>query len=334
MNSNQQQPSVSVIVTAFNQASFIGDTLISVFAQTRQPSEVIVVNDGSTDDTEAKIAPFKHRIRYISQENHGVAAARNTGIQQARSEWLAFLDGDDLWEPQKLAVQLEAAQNYPEAGLVVVDGVQFSGDSIVDDSLLGVAVQERMRESSPDMLIIECYKELLNANLIATTSQVMIPRVVFQKVGLSDSRFRICSDYDLYLRISKIYPAVFINQQLVRWRYLASSASGPARLRSLRWIGDMIAVRKKHLNTIPLDYRDDVKRWIRRDLRDAILEAYYYGHNVDRRWATWYLMTLFAQNPARISIAAYLAGLWLPSRVHNFLRTISLRSMTKNGAAD
>src|SRR5262249_56640124 len=113
-------PLVSVIVTTYNQSVYIGQTLQSVFGQDYSPFEVVVVNDGSTDDTEKQIEPFKDRIKYIYQANQGVAGSRNTGVQNARGELIAFLDGDDIWENNKLSIQVAVASRHQDAGLIVV----------------------------------------------------------------------------------------------------------------------------------------------------------------------------------------------------------------------
>src|ERR1043165_2216673 len=104
-----QSPRVSVIIPAYNAAEFIGETLDSVYAQTFKDFEVVVVNDGSpdTEDLERELARFPEKLRYVKQENQGAAAARNTGIKNARGEFVAFLDADDTWLPMFLEKQIE-----------------------------------------------------------------------------------------------------------------------------------------------------------------------------------------------------------------------------------
>lgn len=128
-------PTISVIIPAYNVEDYIAGTLESLFAQRRIDFEAIVINDGSTDKTEDRIQPFLPRIRYIRQENRGVMAARNTGLQLARGSYIALLDGDDLWEPDFLSVlagMLDAdstvAAAYPNAifeGSPRFDGMHY-----------------------------------------------------------------------------------------------------------------------------------------------------------------------------------------------------------------
>ena len=111
----EEHPLVSVIIPVYNGARFLRAALESVFAQTYRPFEVIVVNDGSTDDS-GVIAQSFPEVRYIQQENQGVAAARNRAIEAAEGEFFAFLDQDDLWTPEKLKLQIEYLQSHPDVG--------------------------------------------------------------------------------------------------------------------------------------------------------------------------------------------------------------------------
>ena len=120
---NQMTPLVTAVVTTYNQGPYIGAALGSVLAQTHRPLEIIVVDDGSTDDTPERVDRSRDRVVYLRQPNQGVAAARNTGVRQATGELIAFLDGDDLWEPEKLELQINAAVRHPESGLIVANGI-------------------------------------------------------------------------------------------------------------------------------------------------------------------------------------------------------------------
>src|SRR5579862_5598096 len=109
-------------------ARYLGDALDSVFAQTRPPAEVIVVDDGSTDETRAIVERYSGRLRYIHRSNTGVSAARNAGIRAASHEYIALLDADDLWAPEKLAAQIPLLERDPSIGLVCSDFAIESAD--------------------------------------------------------------------------------------------------------------------------------------------------------------------------------------------------------------
>jgi len=267
-------PFVSVVVTTYNQASYIGPALESVFAQSHPPDEVIVVDDGSTDDTPERVAPYRDRIVWIRQPNRGVAESRNTGIRRARGELLAFLDGDDLWEPEKLAFQVAAARAYPTSGLIAVDGVQFSENGITSESLFPPLLAH-LFHGGLEEVSVDASTYLLRASVIWTTSQVMIPARVFQIVGLSDPEFPLVNDWDLYLRIAERHPMAFVRRRLVRWRYHERSASGPASVRGLRWGEDGIRMLTKHLRQAPRERRGMVRAALRSQVYSTALEAYY-----------------------------------------------------------
>jgi glycosyltransferase involved in cell wall biosynthesis len=307
------RPVVSVIVTTYNQGPYIESALQSVFAQTYRDYELIVVDDGSCDDTPGLVAAFANRLRYIRQPNQGVAGARNTGAAQAKGELLAFLDGDDLWDPEKLEAQVKAASRHPTSGLIVADGIQFSDTTALRNTLLGPRITKLLQE--PGEVTLRCYGELLAGNLISTISQVMIRRAVLEAVGLSDIRLPVASDWDLYLRIAAGHEFTFMSKRLVRWRYLSSSASGPQHLRRLRWATDEMAVLRKHLHLAPAVYRPLIRQAIATKVADTAHAAFYVGRAVDRRTGRRYLTGLWFQNPFSVTTAVFLLALCLPHGV-------------------
>jgi glycosyltransferase involved in cell wall biosynthesis len=323
-------PLVSVVVTAYNHGRYIQETLRSVFAQTYSNFEVIVVDDGSTDDTSTKILAFNDRILYVHQENQGVAASRNTGVQKAKGEFIALLDGDDLWEPGKLAIQMEALERSPRAGFVAVNGQEFdqqgaTGTQLVDRELLEWLASSKC-ESQGKYLSGLCYRLFLVGNRIATVSQVMFPRSVLESVGPSDNSFRTSSDYDLYLRILKDHAIVVINESLTRWRYLPSSASGPREIRSLRYMEDDIKVLTKHLTQANVEDRVLVSNMIQ--VKNKSLRFKQDCHSLesirglgDQRpkdfaskvRASCRLIGILKTKSVPITmVVSYLVGLWLP----------------------
>jgi len=313
------RPRVSVIITTYNHEAFIAEAVQSVLDQTYGDYELIVVDDGSVDGTLGQIARFGGRVGLIRQPNQGIAASRNTGIQHSRGELLAFLDGDDVWEPGKLECQVGAAAAHPASGLIAVDGVQFSGPSVLCPTLLAPSVNDLL--SGRDSVTLRCYEQLLRGNLISTTSQVMIPRYVFDAVGLSDRRFPISSDRDLYIRIGARYEMTFVGRSLTRWRYLPTSASGPEEVRWLRWAADDIGILKKQLRLGLPAYRPLVRQILRRDLREAAGTAYYHGLQTDRAFARRYLLALLRENVTDPVLASFLVALYLPRFVSRAVGT-------------
>jgi glycosyltransferase involved in cell wall biosynthesis len=303
-------PAISVVITTYNQAPYIAASIGSVLDQTYRDFEIIVVDDGSTDHTETEVRPFGASLKYIRQRNRGVAAARNAGIRVASGQMLAFLDGDDLWAPGKLAQQMAAVAACPSSGLIVADGVEFAPEGVIGESLLNPSIV-RLFEGQ-DQVTLRCYCDLLHQNLISTTSQVMVPRAVIERVGVSDERFNVSSDWDLYLRIAAEFEVTFLKAKLVSYRYLSTSASGPRPLRSFRWGLDEIRVLRKHARIASPGMREVVNRELARRTRAIAEEAYYYGIQADRQWARRYLWRVFTRNPTSLAAAAYLVGACTP----------------------
>lgn len=190
-------PAVTVIIPTYNSARFLLGAIQSVQQQSVSDWELIIVDDGSTDGTGEQIAQQVHdsRVRVIRQPNHGDAAARNTGILASQSPWLAFLDADDLWKPDKLQRQLLVMSAHPEVS-VVYCGIEVETLSPAGDSI------SRSTVEPPEILENSLYEELLIRNVITGShSSVMIRREVFELAGLFDERFRI-SDIDLWIRLA------------------------------------------------------------------------------------------------------------------------------------
>jgi glycosyltransferase involved in cell wall biosynthesis len=306
-----REPLVSVVITTFNQAPYVVAALESVFSQTFERYEVIVVDDGSMDDTPRILEPFGSRIIYVRQANQGVAAARNTGVRYAKGELVAFLDGDDLWEPAKLACQVEAALADPGSGLIACDGVQFDDTGLIDESLIGPSVRVLLNPA-PGIATVEAFRHLLIGNFISTVSQVMIPRAVLESIGPSDPSFALVSDWDLYLRISRRYPMSLISRKLVRWRYLTTSASGPEALRRLRWGIEGVSLLDKHFRLSSSDLRPLLRRWRRVHAFRAAQTAYFYGLEKDRHAAAAVLRHLLRKPYTAVPSASFLLALHTP----------------------
>lgn len=301
---------MSVVVTAYNHGRYIAETLGSVFQQTYPRYEVIVVDDGSTDDTPSRVLPFGDKVRYVRQANQGPAGSRNTGIRSARGDLVALLDGDDLWGPGKLEAQVAAVRRHPDSGLIATNGIQFGDRGVLRESLIPASIQRLF--GSESSISFPCHERLLRGNVIPTTSQVMIPRWVLDEVGPSDPAFPLASDWDLYLRIAERHDVTYVRDKLVSWRYLPTSASGPAHLRVLHWATDEIAILRKHRHRVPAHQRPLVRALLKRKLLKTAQTAYHSGRSRDRRWARHFLLRHLARNPTSGVAVVYLAALSTP----------------------
>lgn len=210
-------PFFSVIIPVFNKALFIGETLNSVLAQTFTDFEIIIVNDGSTDESEAIIKGFNDsRIRYYYQENAGVAVARNFGIDKAQGEFICFLDADDYWYPNFLETMQSYIQKLPEASV-------FACAIEVETKRNRFIPQYSIAKKS-DFEIVNFF-DASQHECVLWTSAVAIRKKVFDKVGKFDEKVKISEDTELWIRIGLAYSVVFIWETLARYVYDENSIS-------------------------------------------------------------------------------------------------------------
>ena len=207
-------PKVSVVIPAYNAMTYLPETIASVLEQTYADFEVIVVNDGSTDNIKEWITYSDRRVRLISQVNLGLAGARNTGIRESQGEYLAFLDADDLWESTKLAKQVRVLDSHPEVGLV------YTWISYIDEK--GKSTGRVVKPQSEGNI----WQELTKGNLVECGSVAMVRRQCFEKCGVFDRNLgSFVEDWDMWLRIARTYPFKVIKEPLTYYRQVTTSAS-------------------------------------------------------------------------------------------------------------
>ena len=194
--------SISVIIPVHNRRELIGRALDSVLAQTVLPEEIIVIDDGSTDDTSTFLQKTYPDITVLTRENNGVSAARNLGIQHASGEWIALLDSDDEWLPEKLARQLQAISNSPECKLIHTNEIWIRN---------GIRVNQMKKHQKHGGYI---FKHCLPLCAISPSS-VLIHRSIFTDIGLFDDTLPVCEDYDMWLRICARHPVLFLDEELI-----------------------------------------------------------------------------------------------------------------------
>lgn len=202
MNPRVDPPSVSVIIPTYNRAWCLREAVDSVLAQEFQDFEVIVVDDGSGDETPSLLREYGDAIRVLRQPNRGVSAARNAGILAARGELIAFLDSDDIWLKGKLASQVEFFSRHP--GALICQTEEFW----VKD---GRRVNPGKRHRKQAGMIFESSLQLC----LVSPSAVMLRRSLLDRVGMFDERLPACEDYDLWLRVSCRFPVELIETPLI-----------------------------------------------------------------------------------------------------------------------
>ena len=195
----------SVIIPAYNAERYLADAIESALAQTAPASEILVIDDGSTDGTVSIAHKFGSPVRCVTQTNSGVAAARNRGIRESTGRYVAFLDADDAWMPEKLERQLQAMtatglRAAHAALLVVDDGLQPLFDN--RDGHVGGTLE--------NLLMI--------GNVVGTPSTVICERAIFADIGGFDPTFSLCADWEMWIRIATVTSFAFVDSPLVRYR--------------------------------------------------------------------------------------------------------------------
>jgi glycosyltransferase involved in cell wall biosynthesis len=202
MTNSSTKPEVSVIIPTYNRGWVLREAVDSVLAQDFKDFELIVVDDGSTDNTREILESYDHDLIVLRQSNRGVSAARNRGIAAGRGRLVAFLDSDDLWLPRKLSSQVDFFNSNPAALVNQTEEIWIRN---------GVRVNPKTRHRKFSGMIFE--KSL--ALCLVSPSAVMMKRSLFDEVGLFDEDLPACEDYDLWLRISRRYPVHLIETPLV-----------------------------------------------------------------------------------------------------------------------
>jgi glycosyltransferase involved in cell wall biosynthesis len=202
MTTRSKKPKVSVIIPTYNRGWILREAIDSVLAQDYTDYELIVVDDGSTDDTRKILDSYGRDIIVLQQPNKGVSAARNRGIAESRAQLVALLDSDDIWLPQKLTRQVAFFKSNPDALICQTEETWVRN---------GVRVNPKKRHHKFSGMIFEPSLALC----LVSPSAVMIRKTLFDTVGLFDESLPACEDYDLWLRVSCRYPVFLIDEPLI-----------------------------------------------------------------------------------------------------------------------
>jgi glycosyltransferase involved in cell wall biosynthesis len=235
---------LTVVIPAFNAAKTIKSTLQSIVEQRMQPREIIVIDDGSTDNTVDVVKRFP-QVQYVRQSNAGVSRARNNGVALSTSAWVAFCDADDIWHPAKLGICLKAIRQFPAAPFVFHDFYMFKDSEVIAQSGTfsgktifpifkenGITIKDILKESKTlvpggeeckdtkevEVLYGNAFEGLIYGNFILPTT-VLMRKDVFQRIGGFDPSFPVGEETEFFMRASKNMDFLFINVPLAGYQY-------------------------------------------------------------------------------------------------------------------
>jgi glycosyltransferase involved in cell wall biosynthesis len=219
MAGSRRTENVSVVIPTFNRGRVVGEAIESALAQTHTPLEVIVVDDGSTDDTAQRVARVTDpRLRYLSRPHAGVSAARNAGIAVAGGEHVAFLDSDDLWKPTKLEAELAALERHPTAAGVFSDLEKRDGATFEPSFMRRTRVFARLFEGRvpPEGMLLSArtLHLCLLQEVPIKTPALTLRRTVLQRSGGFDERWTSSEDWEFLLRLTREQSLVYLDRAL------------------------------------------------------------------------------------------------------------------------
>jgi len=291
---------VSVVIPTYNRAALVERAVRGVLAQTHRDLEAIVVDDGSTDETVERLARIEdERLIVVTQQNSGVAAARNRGIEETSGRYLSFLDSDDEWLPEKLARQLAMLEEAPRhVGICTI-----GGDIVGPDGSLH-------RQSSPQGYLFE---PLLLQNTVFACMSALVKREVIEAIGGFDPNLPAIEDWEWLQRAARLYSFVSVDEPLARYHNAPDASRRSARFdanmaaRELLWLRNRHALRRAGLAHLYL------LESARRDLREARGSA-ARGRNL--------LLRAFWERPQNHAFLPWIPYMMMPFRVREWLRRI------------
>ncbi len=294
---------ISVVIPSYNSAAYLADAIDSALKQTLAPLEVIVVNDGSTDETAQILERYRGRICCITQENRGLAGARNRGIAAAQGDLIAFLDADDIWFPEKLEKQLQCLEEHPQAALV--HSQPYYWDT-------GTGEKWTRSNHGRHEYVGLCYHRLF-FKPGALAGSMIVRKECLAEVGVFDERIRGAGgeDYDLCLRIARHYEFAFVDEPLFLYRLHSSNLTKQRRT----CLENELYVVRKALQADP-DLRRALGRTaINERLFGLLFELGYHLHDAGRpAEARRYFLQALRHRPLSTRVWMLYLGNFLPSK--------------------
>lgn len=244
---------VSVIIPTYNRAHLVSEAINSVLNQTYQDFEIIVVDDGSTDETHEKLKPYQDKIKYVYVKNGGTAYARNVGMKMAKGEYITFLDSDDLYYPHKIKIQANFLDKYNDIAMVYTELSAFDSNMLWEEFHLKKYHESAYKNN--DVTYEDIFSETISIsaaglniekwgnrkiyignifdkyfqNLIVFTNSVMFRRKILETIGMQDEQYWLFEEYDFVLRITKHYRVAFIDVPTYKLRYHSDQISSTKR---------------------------------------------------------------------------------------------------------
>lgn len=317
-----QRPSFSVIIPTYNRAGLVTQAVQSVLSQTLDDHEIIVIDDGSTDGTRRSLQPFRDAIRYFRQENRGLAAARNRGIEEARGEFLAFLDSDDRLEPRMLETVLDTFARYPAAGGVVtaereIDEWNRRGDRVFSKRSSGTYF-------SPTGMLTKDTR-------IGCGRPAVVRRRWVETLGGFDEELRCAVDCDLWIRYAFHMPMVLQPEPLVLRRTHSGNLSHNRKQDALDWLRileKLAAERPDFVRTHRRVYRNSKAKNLVRYGREILAQRKLNAQDLAK--ARQALANAFRVKPWKLRAIAYLVWSHLTPSTYSRFRRWELKHLERN----
>ncbi len=340
---------ISVILPTYNRANYIRQAAQSVLGQTYAALELIIIDDGSTDETEKVLEDIRRdsRVRYISQNNSGAANARNHGLKLANGEYVAFIDSDDIWQKEKLEEQIYVMKALPQIGLVCSDFAARKNNVEIEIShirnyfdvfntynlKLGDIFSDRLKidervsvlEGVGEVFWGYIYETMIFGNIILT-STCLCRASIFKEVGVFNTSYPTLEDYDLFLRITEKYPIAFIDKNLIIYQYSDNQLSGENYFGKLCEV--LIDIYSNNFEKIrgTQFYQNNRNKIKQRLGMYQGMAAYFHYSRGHRRPALEYCVKAIRNNPFMIKNYACLLLSLLPNRTTEYLKKMRRRA--------
>ncbi len=271
---------VSIIIPCYNQGQFLAEAIQSAIDQDYEQKEIIVVNDGSTDNTKEVAAKFLQAIKYVEQENQGVSSARNAAIRCSNGDYIAFLDSDDVLLPGSITKRVGYLEGHEEISLICSDSILFN-----ESGSLGLRSQLLNRPKNIDNFRWE------TVDYNATLSSVMLRRFCLEKAGLFEESIQNAEDWLMWVRMSRYFNMAFIDEPLIKYRLHSGNFTRSIEFNN---VGHRVAISQ----IINAPYFDDYPAHFRAQL--LFLRFASAWRLEPKRWALYYFINAIKTNPSQI----------------------------------